>query len=140
MQVGIGIIVEAILSFVGLSVPADVPAWGMMIAGARNYMYQAPWGIILPIIAMFVTVLGFNLLGEGSARVARSALCGSGACDERADLRSVVTVTARMGGRSIDVLRDLSFTLGQGRDHRSGRRIRCRQKHDRTHRVRSAAG
>jgi peptide/nickel transport system permease protein len=50
---------------VGLSVPADVPAWGKMIAGARNYMYQAPWGIIMPILAMFVTVLGFNLLGEG---------------------------------------------------------------------------
>lgn len=65
LQVGIGIIVEAILSFVGLSVPADVPAWGQMIAGARNYMYQAPWGILLPILAMFVTVLGFNLLGEG---------------------------------------------------------------------------
>jgi dipeptide transport system permease protein len=65
LQVGIGVIVEAILSFVGMSVPAGVPAWGMMIAGARNYMYQAPWGIILPIIAMFVTVLGFNLLGEG---------------------------------------------------------------------------
>jgi peptide/nickel transport system permease protein len=65
LQVGIGIIVEAILSFVGLSVPANVPAWGQMIAQARNYMYQAPWGIILPIIAMFVTVLGFNLLGEG---------------------------------------------------------------------------
>jgi peptide/nickel transport system permease protein len=65
LQVGIGIIVEAILSFVGLSVPADVPAWGKMIAGARNYMYQAPWAIIMPILAMFVTVLGFNLLGEG---------------------------------------------------------------------------
>lgn len=65
LQVGIGIIVEAILSFVGLSVPADVPAWGQMIAQARNYMYQAPWGIMLPIMAMFVTVLGFNLLGEG---------------------------------------------------------------------------
>ena len=65
LQVGIGVIVEAILSFVGLSVPADVPAWGMKIAGARNYMYQAPWGMILPIIAIFVTVLGFNLLGEG---------------------------------------------------------------------------
>jgi len=65
LQVGIGIIVEAILSFVGLSVPADVPAWGKMIAGARNYMYQAPWAIIMPILAMFITVLGFNLLGEG---------------------------------------------------------------------------
>jgi len=65
LQIGIGVIVEAILSFVGMSVPADVPAWGKMIAGARNYMYQAPWGMMLPIIAIFVTVLGFNLLGEG---------------------------------------------------------------------------
>ena len=113
LQVGIGIIVEAILSFVGLSVPADVPAWGKMIAGARNYMYQAPWGIIMPILAMFVTVLGFNLLGEGLRRLARSAA----AAEKR--LMSVlpstsVTVTARIGGRKVDVLRDIAFELGQG--------------------------
>jgi len=65
LQVGIGVIVEAILSFVGMSVPADTPAWGMMIADARSYVYEAPWGAALPILAMFVTVLGLNLLGEG---------------------------------------------------------------------------
>ena len=53
-------IVEAILSFVGLSVPAGVPAWGMMIAGARNYMYQAPWGIVLPIIAAYRKYYGWR--------------------------------------------------------------------------------
>lgn len=65
LQVGIGVIVEAILSFVGLSVPADTPAWGMMIADARSYVHEAPWGAVLPIVAMFLTVLGLNLLGEG---------------------------------------------------------------------------
>lgn len=65
LQVGIGVIVEAILSFVGMSVPADTPAWGMMIADARSYVHEAPWGALLPILAMFLTVLGLNLLGEG---------------------------------------------------------------------------
>ncbi len=48
-----------------------------------------------------------------------------------------VTVTARIGGRNIDVLRDLSFDLGAGRDHRPCRRIRCRQEHDRRGLVRA---
>ena len=65
IQIGIGVVVEAILSFVGLSVPANVPAWGKIIADARSYLHQAPWGIVLPMMAIFVTVLGFNLLGEG---------------------------------------------------------------------------
>lgn len=65
VQVGIGVIVEAILSFVGMSVPADTPAWGVMIADARTIVHEAPWGAVLPIVAMFLTVLGLNLLGEG---------------------------------------------------------------------------
>ena len=65
LQVGIGVIVEAILSFVGMSVPADTPAWGMMIADGRSDIHAAPWVALLPILAMFMTVLGLNLLGEG---------------------------------------------------------------------------
>ena len=65
LQMGISVIVEAILSFVGLSVPASVTAWGMMIADARSYMHQAVWGMIAPILAIFVTVLGLNVLGDG---------------------------------------------------------------------------
>ena len=65
LQMGIAVIVEAILSFVGLSVPASATAWGMMIADARGYMHQAVWGMIAPIAAIFITVLGFNLLGDG---------------------------------------------------------------------------
>ncbi len=65
LQMGISVIVEAILSFVGLSVPASVTAWGMMIADARSYMHQAVWALITPIVAIFVTVLGLNVLGDG---------------------------------------------------------------------------
>jgi peptide/nickel transport system permease protein len=68
LEMGIAVIVEAILSFVGLSVEANVPAWGVMIADARNYMYQSTWSLILPVLAIFVTVLGFNLLGDGLRR------------------------------------------------------------------------
>lgn len=68
IEMGIAVIVEAIMSFVGLSVEPDVPAWGVMIADARQTMHQAPWGVILPVGAIFLTVLGFNLLGDGLRR------------------------------------------------------------------------
>lgn len=69
MQMGIAVIVEAILSFVSMGVPADVPAWGQMIADARIDIYVAPWGLILPILTIFLTVLSFNMLGDGLRRV-----------------------------------------------------------------------
>ncbi len=68
LEMGIAVIVEAILSFVGLSVEANVAAWGVMIADARQYMYQSHWGLILPVAGIFVTVLAFNLLGDGLRR------------------------------------------------------------------------
>ena len=68
LEMGIAVIVEAILSFVGMSVEAGIPAWGVMIADARNYMYQSAWGLALPIAAIVLTVLGFNLLGDGLRR------------------------------------------------------------------------
>ena len=68
LEMGIAVIVEAILSFVGMSVEAEIPAWGVMIADARNYMYQSAWGLVLPIAAVVLTVLGFNLLGDGLRR------------------------------------------------------------------------
>ena len=68
IEMGIAVIVEAIMSFVGMSVEPDVPAWGVMIADARQTMYQAPWGVIFPVSAIVLTVLGFNLLGDGLRR------------------------------------------------------------------------
>lgn len=68
LEMGVAVIVEAILSFVGMSVGADTPAWGQMIADARLNIYYAPWNLICPILAIFVTVFGFNILGDGLRR------------------------------------------------------------------------
>ncbi len=69
LEMGIAVIVEAILSFVGMSVESTVPAWGVMIADARKDIYTSVWGMILPVAAIIVTVLAFNLLGDGLRRV-----------------------------------------------------------------------
>ncbi|MCS6931827.1 MAG: ABC transporter permease [Acetobacteraceae bacterium] len=68
LEMGIAVVVEAIMSFVGLSVEASVPAWGVMIADARQAMFLMPWGVVFPVLGIFVTVLGFNLLGDGLRR------------------------------------------------------------------------
>ncbi len=68
LEMGIAVIVEAILSFVGLSVSAETPAWGQMIADARQYIYDSPWNLIFPILAIFLAVFGFNMLGDGLRR------------------------------------------------------------------------
>jgi len=68
LEMAIAVVVEAILSFVGLGVGADQPAWGQMIADARQYVYQSPWNLLLPALAIFLTVTAFNLLGDGLRR------------------------------------------------------------------------
>lgn len=68
LEMGIAVIVEAILSFVGLSVSAQTPAWGQMIADARQYIYESPSNLVFPILAILVAVFGFNLLGDGLRR------------------------------------------------------------------------
>ena len=68
LEMGIAVVVEAILSFVGMSVGANQAAWGQMIADARQYIYDSPWNLVFPILAIFITVLGFNLLGDGLRR------------------------------------------------------------------------
>jgi peptide/nickel transport system permease protein len=59
------IISEASLSFLGLGVPAHIPTWGSMLSESRSYINRAPWLTIFPGLAIFVTVFGINLLGDG---------------------------------------------------------------------------
>jgi peptide/nickel transport system permease protein len=59
------IISEASLSFLGLGVPAYIPTWGSMLSEGRSYMSRAPWLTIFPGLAIFITVFGINLLGDG---------------------------------------------------------------------------
>jgi peptide/nickel transport system permease protein len=65
LEMGIAVIVEAILSFVNLSVSTDDPTWGGMIAEGRTAIHQAWWVIVFPLIALFATVLSFSQFGEG---------------------------------------------------------------------------
>ena len=62
---GFSIILEASLSFLGVGVPPDVPSWGgMLTAAAQGHVTKAPWAAIFPGLAIFIAVLGFNLLGD----------------------------------------------------------------------------
>ena len=65
LEMGIAVIVEAILSYVGLSVSTDTPTWGGMIAEGRQIIYQAWWVLVFPLATLFLTVLAFNQLGDG---------------------------------------------------------------------------
>jgi peptide/nickel transport system permease protein len=59
------IILEASLSFLGLGQQPPSPSWGQMLNVAKNFMEQAPWMSVAPGVAIFLAVLGFNLLGDG---------------------------------------------------------------------------
>jgi peptide/nickel transport system permease protein len=70
LEAALAILLEAVLSFLGLGVPAPLPSWGLMIAEGRDYMFFSPWVITIPGLALFVLVLGINLLGDGLRRAA----------------------------------------------------------------------
>jgi peptide/nickel transport system permease protein len=65
IEMGIAIVVEATLSFIGLSVPPEITTWGQMLADARNDMQSAVWVLLTPVASIIVTVLACNLLGDG---------------------------------------------------------------------------
>lgn len=65
LEMAIAVGVEALLSFVGLGVQASTPSWGAMIAEGRGYLMVSWWGMGVPMLALIVAVVGFNLLGEG---------------------------------------------------------------------------
>ncbi|MGE5602463.1 MAG: ABC transporter permease, partial [Nitrososphaerales archaeon] len=59
------IMAEAGLSFLGVGAQPPTPSWGLMINEAQEYMFNAPWASILPGVAILVTVLAFNFVGDG---------------------------------------------------------------------------
>ena len=65
LEVALAILLEAVLSFLGLGVPAPLPSWGLMIAEGKDYMFFEPWVIMVPGLALFTLVLGINLVGDG---------------------------------------------------------------------------
>ena len=65
LEMALAILLEAALSFLGLGVPPPLPSWGLMIAEGKDYMFFSPWVIMIPGVALFVLVLGINLVGDG---------------------------------------------------------------------------
>lgn len=59
------ILIEASLSFLGLGAQPPTPSWGAMLSDGRMYLLTAPWVTLFPGVAIMLTVLGFNLLGDG---------------------------------------------------------------------------
>ncbi len=58
------ILMEASLSYLGFGVPVEVPTWGRMLSEGRDYMLSNPWLAIFPGVAITLTVLGVNLMGD----------------------------------------------------------------------------
>jgi peptide/nickel transport system permease protein len=65
LAIAAAIIAEASLSFLGLGQQPPAPSWGSMLNTAQRFLTQAPWMALFPGLAIFVTVLAFNLLGDG---------------------------------------------------------------------------
>jgi peptide/nickel transport system permease protein len=65
LGIATAIIEAAALGFLGLGAQPPTPEWGLMLTDARNFLLNAPWAMIFPGAAIMVTVLGFNLFGDG---------------------------------------------------------------------------
>jgi peptide/nickel transport system permease protein len=65
LEVARVILMESALSFLGLGVPPPTPTWGRMLAEGRDYLTMAGWIAVFPGLAIMVTVLGINFLGDG---------------------------------------------------------------------------
>jgi peptide/nickel transport system permease protein len=59
------LLAEAGLSFLGVGVGAEIPTWGTMVASSTQYADRALWTLVFPGLAIFMTVLAFNLFGDG---------------------------------------------------------------------------
>jgi peptide/nickel transport system permease protein len=65
LELARSIVLEATLSFLGLGVQPPTPEWGKMVSDGRAYLLDAPHVSLFPGIAIFLTVMGFNCLGDG---------------------------------------------------------------------------
>jgi peptide/nickel transport system permease protein len=65
VRIAFAVMLFATLSFLGLGAQPPTPDWGLMVSDARNYLHQAPWMIVGPGVAIALTAIGFNLLGDG---------------------------------------------------------------------------
>ena len=138
---------EAVLSFLGLGAVPPTPTWGNIMSEGRQYMREAPWIIGIPGLALMVTVLGLNLLGDGLRDVLDPAaqdpaVTRPGALPldptvamPQAPLLEVEGLTTVFNTQSGDVtaVEDVTFAIAAGRDPRHRGRVRQRQIGHRAH-------
>lgn len=65
LAIATAILEAAALGFLGLGAQPPLPEWGKMLADSKDYLQTAPWTMIFPGLAIMLTVLGFNLMGDG---------------------------------------------------------------------------
>lgn len=65
LAIATAIIEAAALGFLGMGAQAPTPEWGRMLSDSKQYLVQAPWTLFFPGVAIMLTVLGFNLMGDG---------------------------------------------------------------------------
>ena len=78
LTIGFAIVETAGLSFLGLGASPPTPEWGSMLATGRSYMLTAPWITTFPGVAILITVIGFNLVGDGLRDLLDPRLRGRG--------------------------------------------------------------
>lgn len=64
-NLGVVILTEASMSYLGMGIPLPTPAWGTMLSDGREYINTAPWIVLVPGIILMLTVLSFNFFGDG---------------------------------------------------------------------------
>lgn len=64
ISLAVAVLVESALSFLGLGVPPPEPSWGRMLSAGRGFTDQAPWWVVAPGVAIMLTVLSFNFVGD----------------------------------------------------------------------------
>jgi peptide/nickel transport system permease protein len=65
LEMALAILVEAVLSFLGLGVQPPTPSWGLMVSEGRSFMFFKPYLIVIPGLAIFFLVIAINMMGDG---------------------------------------------------------------------------
>jgi len=116
------IVAEATLSFLGLGIQPPTASWGNLLAGAQNYYGEAWWYLVFPALALLITTLAFNLLGDGirdamDPRTER-IFAGASATRRRARWRGRASTAgaSAAGGQSMSAADEPAGPAGQGSD------------------------